>query len=224
MTNFFGTGDAHSIVDHDTPGNNPGPEPDPESQAPSRAASKHFSLTGPDYFGPPTNTCIKPPVRFRGRGSKRFYGGDLSGIRRGVSISGRTSSQQQPQISQGKRRIIYSPYWEASDSESETNLRRIKLAARASGPQDIPANPRAHSRIEISSVIGGKTQGTWCTINKAANTIYNAGSYMALDRALNHLLPKHPGEDGGVYVGDWLKKEVGKIYQIFIKRAVNHWL
>lgn len=162
----------------------------------------------------------------RGRGSRRSYGGNLSGIRRGASISSRNLREQQPQSALGKRRVIYSPYWEASDSDSGANPGRasIALATGASSPQDIPANPKTHSRIEISSIIGGKTQGTWCSVSKATNTVYNAGSYMALDRTLNHLLPKHPGQGGGVYVGDWLRKEVGKIYQIFIKRSVNHWL
>lgn len=168
----------------------------------------------------------RPSIRGRGHGSKRSYGGNLSGIRRGASISGRTPSEQQPQRARGKRRVIYSPYWEASDSDSGVNLGRanIALESRASSPQDIPASPKTHSRIEISSIIGGKTQGTWCNINKATSTVYNAGSYMALDRALNHLLPKYPGMDGGVYVGDWLRKEVGKLYQIFVKTTVNHWL
>lgn len=128
--------------------------------------------------------------------------------------------------------MVYSPYWEASDSESESgnslgrksqSLVDTTLATQAS-PQNIPVDPKTHSRIEISSVIGGKTQGTWCTINPNKTTVYNAGSYMALDRGLNHLLPENPGENGGVYVADWLKKEVGKTYQIFIKKASNHWL
>lgn len=122
--------------------------------------------------------------------------------------------------------MIYSPYLEASDSDSEINPGRanIALESRASSPQAIPASPKTHSRIEISSIIGGRTQGTWCNINKATSTVYDAGPYMALDRTLNHLLPKYPGIDGGVYVGDWLRKEVGKVYQIFVKKTVNHWL
>lgn len=47
---------------------------------------------------------------------------------------------------------------------------------------------------------------------------------MALIRDLNHLLPTAPGLDGGIYVADWLKKEVGKKYHIFIKKSSNNWL
>lgn len=197
------------------------PKLEPKHRTPSRAAPNNVSPEGPEHI-----ERTKPAIRGRGRGSRRSYGGNLSGIRHGASINDRSLREQQPQRAPGKRRIIYSPYWEASDSDSEVNPGRanIALTARASSPQYIPTNPKTHSRIEISSIIGGKTQGTWCNINKATSTVYNAGSYMALDRALNHLLPKYPGENGGVYVGDWLRKEVGKIYQIFIKRDVNHWL
>lgn len=201
----------------------PDPEPklEPKHRTPSRAAPNNVSPEGTEHI-----ECTKPSTRGRGRGSRRSYGGNMSGIRREASTNDRNLREQQPQRTPVKPRMIYSPYWEASDSDSEVHPGRanIALATRTSSPQYIPTNPKTHSRIEISSIIGGKTQGTWCNINKATSTVYNAGSYMALDRTLNHLLPKYPGENGGVYVGDWLRKEVGKIYQIFIKRDVNHWL
>lgn len=219
-----------------------GPRVSPSAN-PSKKASKN---SGPNYFAPFRTTddnCQLPStrkhskpqtaIRGRGRGSRRSYGG-LSGIRLGASISGRVTSgrdseEEQPQ---GKktRAVVYSPYWEASDSEPELGGslgRRDQLPALPQPqkhPQNIPTNPKTHSRIDISSVIGGKTQGTWCNVGLNKVTVYNAGSYMALDRGLNHLLPQNPGENGGVYVGDWLRKEVGKSYQIFIKRALNHWM
>lgn len=75
---------------------------------------------------------------------------------------------------------------------------------------NIPASSRTFSRMEISTLIGGKTQGTWCNISLNHIPRYNAGSYMALIRDLNHLRPPAPGLDGGIYVADWLK-EVGGI-------------
>lgn len=119
---------------------------------------------------------------------------------------------------------IYSPYYEASNSDSEMETPVTASQLVPGNRLNIPANSKTFSRMEISNLIGGKTQGTWCNINQSRVTRYKAGSYMALIRDLNHLLPTAPGLDGGIYVADWLKKEVGKKYYIFIKKSSNNWL
>jgi hypothetical protein len=133
------------------------------------------------------------------------------------SASGRT-----PQRKAGGP--IYTPYYEASNSDSEIEEPVTASQLVPGNRLNIPANSRTFGRMEISNLIGGKTQGTWCNINPNRVTRYKAGSYMALIRDLNHLLPTAPGLDGGIYVADWLKKEVGKKYHIFIKKTSNNWL
>lgn len=193
-------------------GSEPEPEPEPKLEPESKPLRRfgQFSIAG-------QSSPRATKRRGRGLGSRRSYGG-LSGVRLEASRGGRGVAA---------RTHAYGPYYEASDSDPEASLSRNQPNVRLATPQtprNIPVNPQTFSRKQISSIIGGKTQGTWCSINPNKATIYNAGPYMALVRDLNHLLPQQPGENGGVYVGDWLRREVGKTYQVFIKRSQNHWL
>ncbi len=115
---------------------------------------------------------------------------------------------------------------QVNDSEEELPLPLQEMIDQQPGPEaslHLPDEPLTFSRLYLSAIVGGQPQGTWPTPNKSKAVDYWIGDYVCLNRELNTMMPKKPGDKGCIFLCGTNGGEAGKEYPVFIKKDSSEW-